>query len=118
LTRVRSFAQDDAHIFCREDQIEREITAQIAMIRDVYRHFGLEMRVQFSTRPEQSLGREPEATPEQRAEWDAIWQSAEQKLEAAIKANALEYQLNEGDGAFYGPKLDCQVKDAIGRWHQ
>jgi threonyl-tRNA synthetase len=118
LTRVRSFCQDDAHIFCREDQIGREIETQVLMIQDVYRHFGFEMRVGFSTRPEQSLGREADATPEERAEWDRVWQRAESTLEAAIKGTGLPYQINPGDGAFYGPKIDYQVRDALGRWHQ
>src|SRR6476660_501952 len=73
LTRVRSFAQDDAHIFCREVQIGSEILAQVAMIRDVYSHFGLYMRAQFSTRPEKSLGREEGTPPEERAQWDKVW---------------------------------------------
>ncbi len=118
LTRVRSFAQDDAHIFCREDQIEAEVLAQVAMLRDVYGHFGLEMRAQFSTRPEKSLGREEGTPAEERAAWDTVWQRAEQMLEAAIKRAGLVAQENPGDGAFYGPKLDCQIKDALGRWHQ
>jgi threonyl-tRNA synthetase len=118
LTRVRSFSQDDAHIFCREDQIESEIKKQILMIRDVYSHFGMEMRVFFSTRPESSLGREPGLSDAEKSEWDDIWRRAESNLESAIKAADLGYTTNRGDGAFYGPKLDCQVKDAIGRWHQ
>lgn len=118
LTRVRSFEQDDAHIFCREDQILEEIRAQVAMIKDVYKHFGLEMKVQLSTRPEKSLGREPELDSAARAEWDGVWQRAEKMLEQALEAVALPYELNAGDGAFYGPKLDFQVRDAIGRWHQ
>ncbi len=118
LTRVRCFAQDDAHIFCREDQIEREIMTQVAIIRDVYHHFGLEMRVFLSTRPEKSLGREPELSPEARAEWDSIWRRAEETLTQAVAKVGVEYELNPGDGAFYGPKIDFQVRDALGRWHQ
>ena len=118
LTRVRSFSQDDAHIFCREDQIADEMETQILMIRDVYRHFDLELKVSLSTRPAQSLGREPELTPTEMAEWDTIWSRAENTLEAAIKAAGLEFTVNPGDGAFYGPKIDYQVRDALGRWHQ
>jgi len=118
LTRVRSFCQDDAHIFCREDQIAPEIKTQLAMVRDLYHHFGLEMRVQFSTRPEKSLGREPDLSDAERAEWDGVWKHAEATLEGVCKAEGLVTVLNAGDGAFYGPKLDFQVKDALGRWHQ
>ncbi|MBN1962349.1 MAG: threonine--tRNA ligase [Deltaproteobacteria bacterium] len=118
LTRVRSFAQDDAHIFCREDQILDEIRQQVVMIKDVFLHFGLEMKVFLSTRPEKSLGNEPELSADERASWDQIWQHAEKTLEKALQVAGLQYTLNAGDGAFYGPKLDFQVRDAIGRWHQ
>lgn len=107
LTRVRSFCQDDGHIFVREDQIADEVTRVIAMIRETYSVFGLsEPLVYLSTRPEKRLGD------------DARWDKAEAALEAAIKANNLNYKLNPGDGAFYGPKIDFNVKDAIGRYHQ
>ncbi len=118
LTRVRSFAQDDAHIFCREDQIADEISAQIAMVRDLYGHFGFEMQVGFSTRPEQSIGREPDLSPGEREEWDRIWQHAEGKLKEVLDGSGLAYATNAGDGAFYGPKIDFQVRDALERWHQ
>jgi threonyl-tRNA synthetase len=118
LTRVRSFAQDDAHIFCREDQIGREMATQLAMIRDVFHHFGMEMRVYLSTRPENSLGREPELSAAERGEWDKVWKHAEAKLAEAIDAVGMKYDMSPGDGAFYGPKLDFQVRDALGRWHQ
>ena len=118
LTRVRSFCQDDAHIFCREDQIASEMHTQLAMIRDVFSHFGMEMRVLFSTRPEKSLGREEGLSQGERDEWDKIWQRAEGTLDEVAKGVGLTYTLNAGDGAFYGPKFDFQVKDAIGRWHQ
>jgi len=118
LTRVRSFSQDDAHIFCREDQIEQEMRTQLTMMKDVFAHFGLEMRTLFSTRPQDSLGREAGLSDADRAEWDRVWQQAEATLEKTIKAVGMEYQVNAGDGAFYGPKLDFQVKDALGRWHQ
>ena len=118
LTRVRSFAQDDAHIFCQESQVAREIELQILMIEDIYRHFGFETQIGLSTRPVKSLGREADLGPAERAEWDGLWQRAESMLRQAIDAAALPYTENAGDGAFYGPKIDCQVKDAIGRWHQ
>lgn len=104
LTRVRTFCQDDAHIFCREDQIESEIAGVIAMLREVYETFGFnDYRVFLSTRPEQSVGS---------AE---IWQKAEAALEQAIKSNNLAYTVNPGDGAFYGPKIDFIVQDALRR---
>lgn len=118
LTRVRSFCQDDAHIFCREDQIGPEIGAQILMIQEVYKQFGFEMKVAFSTRPEQSMGTEPELSDAERHEWDQIWDRAHSTLKGAIESAGLEYSIDAGGGAFYGPKIDCQVKDAIGRWHQ
>lgn len=118
LTRVRSFSQDDAHIFCREDQITAEIATQMALIRDIYGHFDMPMRVQFSTRPEKSIGREEGLEQAVREQWDRLWEQAESRLEAAIQSIGLDYDLNPGDGAFYGPKLDCQVRDALGRWHQ
>lgn len=118
LTRVRSFCQDDGHIFCREDQIGREIGAQVAMVRDLYSHFGLEMRMHFSTRPEVSIGREPETPAAERQEWDEVWHRAEVILQEAVDKVGLEYQFTPGDGAFYGPKIDFHVRDALGRWHQ
>lgn len=107
LTRVRSFCQDDAHIFVREDQIADEVATVIKMIREVYDVFGLsEPLVYLSTRPEKRLGN------------DERWDKAEGALESAIKANDLNYKINAGDGAFYGPKIDFNVKDAIGRYFQ
>jgi threonyl-tRNA synthetase len=104
LTRVRTFSQDDAHIFCREDQIGSEIAAVCSMIREVYKTFGFSsFKVFLSTRPEQKIGS------------DEMWAKAEAALEAAIKANGLEYTVNEGDGAFYGPKIDFIVQDALKR---
>ncbi|MEZ0313219.1 MAG: threonine--tRNA ligase [Myxococcota bacterium] len=118
LTRVRSFCQDDAHLFVREDQIGEEIRLQLAMLQDVYAVFGLEMKVQLSTRPEKSLGREPGLSAEESKSWDKAWENAEGMLRTALADNKLEFELNAGDGAFYGPKLDFQVKDALGRWFQ
>lgn len=109
LTRVRSFAQDDGHIFCTEDQIGDEVKALIEMYFSVYRTFGFdEVRVNFSTRPEKSIGS------------DALWHQAESALREALVANLGEdgYVVNPGDGAFYGPKIDFQLKDALGRWWQ
>jgi threonyl-tRNA synthetase len=107
LTRVRSFAQDDAHIFCQEEQIGEEVANVIRMIREVYGIFGFpEPLVYLSTRPEKSLG-----TAE-------TWQRAESALESAIKANGLAYTVNAGDGAFYGPKIDFNIRDALGRFFQ
>jgi threonyl-tRNA synthetase len=107
LTRVRSFCQDDAHIFVREDQIADEVANVIRMIREVYDVFGLsEPLVYLSTRPEKRLGS------------DDLWDRAEAALENAIKVNNLPYKINAADGAFYGPKIDFNVKDAIGRYFQ
>lgn len=104
LTRVRTFSQDDAHIFCREDQIGSEIAGVCRMIREVYETFGFpEPKVFLSTRPERKVGS------------DAVWDKAEAALEQAIQANGLPYTVNPGDGAFYGPKIDFIVKDALGR---
>lgn len=107
LTRVRSFCQDDAHIFVREDQIGDEVASVIKMIKEVYEVFGLsDPLVYLSTRPEKRLGS------------DDLWDRAEAALENAIKVNGLDYKINEADGAFYGPKIDFNVKDALGRYFQ
>ena len=107
LMRVRGFVQDDGHIFCRENQIEAETKAFIALLTQVYADIGLELSgLRFATRPEIRAGS------------DAVWDKAEAALETAIKAAGVEYELNPGDGAFYGPKLDFTVKDAIGRTWQ
>ncbi len=118
LTRVRSFAQDDAHVFCREDQVEAEVSLQIAMIRDIYAHFGFESRIGFGTRPPQSIGRAPELTQAERSEWDELWQRSEAMLQGVLKNLGIAYEEHAGDGAFYGPKVDFDVRDALGRWHQ
>ena len=118
LTRVRAFCQDDAHIFCREDQIGWEIGTHVAMMQEIMGHFGFAMRVHFSSRPTQSLGREPDLDPAERAEWDEIWARAESTLRGALAGSGLPFGENPGDGAFYGPKIDCEVQDALGRWHQ
>lgn len=104
--RVRTFCQDDAHIFVREDQIEKEIKAVFQLIDEVYRTFGFEYTVELSTRPEDSLGA------------DSLWETSESALENVLENLGVEYSLNEGDGAFYGPKIDFHIKDALKRSHQ
>ncbi|MED5374322.1 MAG: threonine--tRNA ligase [Myxococcota bacterium] len=103
LTRVRQFCQDDAHIFCTEDQIESEVDALIKLVDKVYTAFGLGYRAKLSTRPDDKLGS------------DELWDKAEGALTAALDAAGIEYTINEGDGAFYGPKIDFDVLDALER---
>lgn len=104
LTRVRTFCQDDAHIFCTPDQIQGEITSLIDMIFNAYEVFGFEnTQVFLSTRPEKRVGS------------DDLWDKAENGLAEALKAKGLEYKINAGDGAFYGPKIDFIVHDALKR---
>uniref|UniRef100_A0A8C7XWX1 threonine--tRNA ligase n=1 Tax=Oryzias sinensis TaxID=183150 RepID=A0A8C7XWX1_9TELE len=106
LTRVRRFQQDDAHIFCSMDQIEEEIKGCLHFLRAVYDVFGFTFKLNLSTRPEKFLG-EPE-----------MWDQAEKQLENSLNEFGEKWVLNPGDGAFYGPKIDIQIKDAIGRYHQ
>ena len=104
LMRVRGFAQDDGHIFCTEDQIESETKGFIDLLSAMYKDLGFtEFKIKLSTRPEQRIGS------------DASWDKAEKALEDAIEKLELEYFIDEGDGAFYGPKLDFVLTDAIGR---
>jgi threonyl-tRNA synthetase len=103
LVRVRQFTQDDAHIYCRPDQLQDEITQLLDLVSEWYKTFDLHASYKLSTRPEKKLGTE--------AQWDA----AEAALHDALKANGLAYALNPGDGAFYGPKIDIYVEDALGR---
>ena len=104
LTRVRSFAQDDAHIFIAPEQIQTEIERELNLIKEIYDVFGFtDVKIGLSTRPEKRIGT------------DAMWDSAEKALEEALKKRGLAYQINPGEGAFYGPKLDYEVTDAIGR---
>ncbi|MDF2964624.1 MAG: threonyl-tRNA synthetase [Rickettsiaceae bacterium] len=104
LMRVRSFAQDDAHIFCTEEQITEETVAFCKLLIEVYNELGFkEIKVKFSDRPEKRAGT------------DEIWDKAENSLKAAVEAAGLPYILNPGEGAFYGPKLEFALKDAIGR---
>src|SRR3954449_13222991 len=103
LMRVRHFAQDDAHIFCTEDQIQQEVTACLEFAFATYNLFGFEVEVELSTRPEQRIGS------------GALWDHSEGALEAALAANHLQYRVNEGDGAFYGPKIDLHMRDSLRR---
>lgn len=103
LLRVRQFTQDDAHILCRPDQLEAEIIGVIALVRDLMGLFGFDYRIVISTRPEKSIGS------------DEDWDRATNALIGAVATAGLSYTVNEGDGAFYGPKIDVKVTDAIGR---
>ncbi len=103
LFRVRQFTQDDAHIYCRPDQLQAEIAGVLELVREFYRTFDLEPIFRLATRPEKALG-----TAEQ-------WDRAEAALEEALKANGLSYVIKPGDAAFYGPKIDIHTEDALGR---
>ena len=103
LARVRGFTQDDAHIFCRRDQYVEEIKGVIKLVDLIYKGFGLEYSAELSTKPKDAIG-----APES-------WEFAEAGLEKALKEYGLEYKVNPGDGAFYGPKIDFKLKDALGR---
>lgn len=107
LTRVRSLSQDDSHIFARPDQILSEISTLLDKIKQIYQIFGLQIdEIHLSTRPEHFLGEK------------SVWDEAETNLKKALEEAKMEYRINEGDGAFYGPKIDVKVKDAIGRQWQ
>ncbi|XP_035234806.1 threonine--tRNA ligase 1, cytoplasmic isoform X2 [Anguilla anguilla] len=106
LTRVRRFQQDDAHIFCSMDQIEGEIKGCLDFLRTVYDVFGFTFKLKLSTRPEKFLGEKE------------VWDTAEKQLENSLNEFGEKWVLNPGDGAFYGPKIDIEIKDAIGRYHQ
>ena len=104
LMRVRGFTQDDAHIFCTEDQIESEVTSCIKMVYDIYSTFGFSnIQVKLSTRPENRIGE------------DAMWDRAEDGLAKALVANGLSYEIQEGEGAFYGPKIEFVLRDCLDR---
>ena len=103
LTRVRQFQQDDAHIYLMESQITDEVKRLTQLIAKVYQAFGLQFTAKFATRPENKLGD------------DALWDKAEAALKAALEETGLAYELKPGDGAFYGPKIDFDVADSIGR---
>jgi threonyl-tRNA synthetase len=103
LLRVRAFTQDDAHIFCTDEQVEAEVVQCLRFGFDLYKLFGLEPRLELSTRPETRIGS------------DEMWDRAEAALTGALDAEGLRYELNPGDGAFYGPKIDLHMTDSIGR---
>ena len=103
LTRVREFTQDDAHIVCTPDQLNDEIIGVLTFVRDVMKAFGFPFTLELSTRPEKSIGT------------DQDWNLATSALEQALRDGGYEFRLNEGDGAFYGPKIDVILEDAIGR---
>lgn len=106
LFRVRSFTQDDAHVFMLPSQIKAELVKVIELFDRIYSQFGLTYRVELSTKPDNAMGD------------DAIWESATNALREAIEEKQIPYQINEGDGAFYGPKLDFHIRDSIGRTWQ
>ena len=104
LMRVRNFTQDDAHIFCTEDQIQSEVAAFMELLFEVYEDFGFkEVLIKLSTRPEKRVGS------------DEVWDQAEQALETALNTKGLDWELQPGEGAFYGPKIEFSLKDCIGR---
>src|SRR5579884_1221365 len=103
LLRVRHFAQDDSHIFCTEDQIQDEVAGVLDFAFATYRIFGLDVRLELSTRPEERIGSEE------------LWDKSEAALTRALDGLGLEYQLNPGEGAFYGPKIDMHMTDSLGR---
>ncbi|RNB56952.1 threonine--tRNA ligase [Brevibacillus gelatini] len=106
MLRVRTFCQDDAHVFVRPDQIESEIKNMIKLIDKIYKVFGFEYSVALSTRPEDSMGS------------DELWETAESALKKVLEQLEMPYEIKEGDGAFYGPKIDFQITDALKRRHQ
>ena len=107
LLRVRKFTQDDAHIFCLPEQIKEEVEKVIELTLRIYRTFGFKnYKIELSTRPEKSMGP------------DEMWEKAETLLEEALKEKKIQYKINKGDGAFYGPKIDFHVEDALGRTWQ
>ncbi|GHU02914.1 threonine--tRNA ligase [Alphaproteobacteria bacterium] len=107
LLRVRAFTQDDAHIFCTPAQLEAECQTVIKLMLDIYRDFGLDdVAIYLSTRPAERIGD------------DALWDTLEKALGESLEKLGYKYEVNAGDGAFYGPKLDFKVKDALGRWWQ
>lgn len=106
LFRVRAFHQDDAHIFMTPDQIKDEILGVLRLVERMYKTFGLGFHLELSTRPKKSIGS------------DEQWESATSGLSRALDAYGMDYKINEGDGAFYGPKIDIHIKDAIGRTWQ
>ncbi|MBA4541555.1 MULTISPECIES: threonine--tRNA ligase [Thermoactinomyces] len=106
MLRVRTFTQDDAHIFVRPDQIEEEVMNALKLIDQIYSVFGFPYSVELSTRPEDSMGS------------DELWEKAESALKSVLDRAGIDYRINEGDGAFYGPKIDFHIRDALKRSHQ
>ncbi len=107
LTRVRAFTQDDAHLYCRLDQVKAEVLELVDLVREVYGEFGFDdIQIELSTRPEKSVGT------------DESWEKAEAALMEALSESGEAWSLNPGDGAFYGPKIDFHVRDALRRSHQ
>lgn len=106
LFRVRAFMQDDAHLYVRRDQIQSEVSRTINMFFEIYNIFGFKTKVALSTRPEKRMGEE------------VLWDIAENDLRIALESNNIEYTLKEGDGAFYGPKIDFHLEDCLGRTWQ
>lgn len=104
LFRVRAFTQDDAHVFCTIDQLHQEISSMISMIFEVYKKFGFtSIKVAVSTKPAKAMGN------------DALWQKATEALTKALDEQGITYQIQEGEGAFYGPKIECSLSDCLGR---
>lgn len=102
--RVRNFVQDDAHIFCSEEQIQKEVSDFIDLVFKVYRSFGFDsILIKLSTRPEKRVGS------------DDIWEKSEIALQKALNAKGIDWDLLPGEGAFYGPKIEFSLKDCIGR---
>ncbi|MFA7243909.1 MAG: threonine--tRNA ligase [Patescibacteria group bacterium] len=107
LMRLRQFTQDDAHIYCRPDQVKEEIKKVFDLCFEMYEKFGMKVdHIELSTRPEKSVGS------------DEVWEKAESTMKEILAENKIEHKVNEGDGAFYGPKFDFHLKDAIGRTWQ
>nr|WP_330165210.1 threonine--tRNA ligase [Iocasia fonsfrigidae] len=106
LMRVRNFTQDDAHIYCLPSQIEDEITGVIKLVNTIYSAFGFDYCIELSTKPEKAMGS------------DELWDRATEALKNTIEENNLDYEINEGDGAFYGPKIDFHLEDSLGRTWQ
>jgi len=106
LFRARKFTQDDAHIYCTEEQVEQEIVNVIELVDRFYKVFGFEYHVELSTRPAKAMGSKK------------VWDQAEKALENALKKKKIQFKVNEGDGSFYGPKIDFHIKDSLGRTWQ
>ncbi|MFH0831420.1 MAG: threonine--tRNA ligase [archaeon] len=106
LFRVIKFTQDDAHIYCTEEQLEDEVSNVMQLVDKFYKKFGFEYHVEFSTKPEKRIGS------------DEIWDKAEKALSNVLKKKKVEFKINKGDGAFYGPKIDFHIKDSLGRTWQ